>query len=114
MTGRNYRDGDTPCVATLHQEYPICAANIEMEFADLNTGYAVGMFDHKNTVLRKSVDGGSSWVDIETAQIQAMQHVTMHKKLLSGNSEDPVQAILNTLKSVKSTETVDDTGVGLN
>lgn len=32
---------------------------------------------------------------VEPAQIQAMQHVTMHKKLLSGNSEDPVQAILN-------------------
>lgn len=34
-------------------------------------------------------------MDVEPAQIQAMQHVTMHKKLLSGNSEDPVQAILN-------------------
>ena len=41
----------------------------EIEFADLNTGYAVGMFDHKNTVLRKSVDGGTSWVDVETTQI---------------------------------------------
>ena len=38
-------------------------------------------------------------MNIETAQIQAMQHVTMHKKLLSGNSEDPVQAILNTLNA---------------
>lgn len=53
-------------------------------------------------------------MNVETAQIQAMQHITMHKQLLAGNSEDPVQAILNTLKSVKSTETVDDTGLGLN
>ncbi|RZG75052.1 lipid-A-disaccharide synthase [Acinetobacter sp. WCHAc060025] len=30
----------------------------------------------------------------ETAQIQVMQLITMHKKLLAGNSEDPVQAIL--------------------
>ncbi|WP_374666494.1 lipid-A-disaccharide synthase [Acinetobacter sp.] len=37
-------------------------------------------------------------MNIETAQIQAMQHITMHKQLLSGNSEDPVQAILNILK----------------
>jgi lipid-A-disaccharide synthase len=36
-------------------------------------------------------------MNVETAQIQAMQHITMHKKLLSGNSEDPVQAILNIL-----------------
>ncbi len=41
----------------------------EMEFADLNTGYAVGMFEHANTVLRKTVDGGSNWVDVETTQI---------------------------------------------
>ena len=34
----------------------------------------------------------------ETSQIQVMQHMTMHKKLLSGNSEDPVQAILQLLK----------------
>ncbi|ALD00928.1 lipid-A-disaccharide synthase [Acinetobacter albensis] len=53
-------------------------------------------------------------MNVETAQIQSMQHITMHKQLLAGNSEDPVQAILNTLKSVKSTETVDDTGLGLN
>ena len=33
-------------------------------------------------------------MDIETAQIQVMQHITMHKQLLSGNSEDPVKAIL--------------------
>ncbi|MFC2995639.1 lipid-A-disaccharide synthase [Acinetobacter sichuanensis] len=30
----------------------------------------------------------------ETAQIQAMQLITMHKQLLSDNSEDPVQAVL--------------------
>ncbi|MCD0188151.1 lipid-A-disaccharide synthase [Acinetobacter sp. PW68] len=33
-------------------------------------------------------------IDIETAQIQMMQHITMHKQLLSDNSEDPAQAIL--------------------
>ena len=33
----------------------------------------------------------------ETAQIQVMQLITMHKKLLAGNSEDPVQAILGLL-----------------
>jgi lipid-A-disaccharide synthase len=38
-------------------------------------------------------------MNVETAQIQAMQHITMHKQLLSGNSEDPVQAILNTLNA---------------
>ena len=38
-------------------------------------------------------------MNIETAQIQAMQHITMHKQLLSGNSEDPVQAILSTLNA---------------
>ncbi|WP_104491806.1 lipid-A-disaccharide synthase [Acinetobacter indicus] len=31
---------------------------------------------------------------IEAAQIQVMQHRTMHKQLLSGNCEDPVAAIL--------------------
>ncbi len=31
-------------------------------------------------------------IDIETAKIQVMQHVTMHKQLLSDNSEDPAQA----------------------
>ena len=41
-------------------------------------------------------------MNVETAQIQAMQHITMHKKLLSGNSEDPVQAILNTLNGVNT------------
>ena len=38
-----------------------------------------------------------SLMNIETSQIQVMQHKTMHKKLLAGNSEDPVQAILNIL-----------------
>ena len=33
----------------------------------------------------------------ETAQIQVMQLITMHKKLLAGNSEDPIQAILGIL-----------------
>ena len=33
----------------------------------------------------------------ETAQIQAMQLLTMHKQLLADNSEDPVQAILSVL-----------------
>ena len=33
-------------------------------------------------------------IDIETAQIQVMQHITMHKQLLTDNSEDPAQAIL--------------------
>lgn len=33
----------------------------------------------------------------ETAQIQAMQLITMHKQLLSDNSEDPVQAVLRLL-----------------
>lgn len=37
-------------------------------------------------------------MNIETAQIQVMQHITMHKKLLAGNSEDPVQAILQILE----------------
>ncbi|MDU6286375.1 MAG: hypothetical protein E6588_15620, partial [Acinetobacter sp.] len=34
----------------------------------------------------------------ETAQIQVMQHLTMHKQLISGNTEDPVQVILNVLE----------------
>lgn len=34
-------------------------------------------------------------MNIETAQIQVMQHLTMHKQLLSGNSEDPVKAVLD-------------------
>lgn len=33
-------------------------------------------------------------MNIEISKIQAMQLLTMHKKLLAGNSEDPVQAIL--------------------
>ena len=33
-------------------------------------------------------------MNIETAKIQAMQHLTMHKQLLSDNSENPVDAIL--------------------
>lgn len=33
-------------------------------------------------------------MNIETGQIQVMQLLTMHKKLLAGNSEDPVEAIL--------------------
>ncbi|MFW1754070.1 lipid-A-disaccharide synthase [Acinetobacter wanghuae] len=36
-------------------------------------------------------------MNVETAQIQAMQHITMHKQLLAGNSENPVDAILNIL-----------------
>ncbi|OTS54803.1 lipid-A-disaccharide synthase [Acinetobacter pittii] len=34
-------------------------------------------------------------MNVETAQIQVMQHLTMHKQLISGNTEDPVQVILN-------------------
>lgn len=37
-------------------------------------------------------------MNVEAAQIQAMQHLTMHKQLLSGNSEDPVSAILELVK----------------
>ena len=36
-------------------------------------------------------------MNVETAQIQVMQHLTMHKQLISGNTEDPVQAILQYL-----------------
>lgn len=36
-------------------------------------------------------------MSVETAQIQVMQHITMHKQLLAGNSEDPVAAILGLL-----------------
>lgn len=53
-------------------------------------------------------------MNVETAQIQAMQHLTMHKQLLADNSEDPVQVILNTLKNEHTTETVDGTDSGLN
>ena len=38
-------------------------------------------------------------MNVETAQIQVMQHLTMHKQLISGNTEDPVQAILQCLNS---------------
>ena len=38
-------------------------------------------------------------MDYETAHIQMMQHLSMHKQLISGNTEDPVQAILSCLKT---------------
>ncbi|MDC5336006.1 lipid-A-disaccharide synthase [Acinetobacter baumannii] len=38
-------------------------------------------------------------MNVETAQIQVVQHLTMHKQLISGNTEDPVQAILQCLNS---------------
>lgn len=38
-------------------------------------------------------------MNVETAQIQVMQHLTMHKQLISGNTEDPIQAILQCLNS---------------
>lgn len=38
-------------------------------------------------------------MNVETAQIQVMKHLTMHKQLISGNTEDPVQAILQCLNS---------------
>lgn len=38
-------------------------------------------------------------MNIETSQIQVMQLLTMHKQLLSDNSEDPVQAVLGLLNS---------------
>lgn len=37
-------------------------------------------------------------MNVETPQIQVMQHLTMHKQLISGNTEDPVQAILKVLE----------------
>ena len=37
-------------------------------------------------------------MNVETAQIQVMQHLSMHKQLISGNTEDPVQVILNVLE----------------
>lgn len=37
-------------------------------------------------------------MNVETAQIQVMQHLTMHKQLISGNTKDPVQAILKVLE----------------
>ncbi|HFV9230308.1 TPA: lipid-A-disaccharide synthase [Acinetobacter baumannii] len=38
-------------------------------------------------------------MNVEIAQIQVMQHLTMHKQLISGNTEDPVQAVLQCLNS---------------
>ncbi|MBJ9721552.1 lipid-A-disaccharide synthase [Acinetobacter calcoaceticus] len=38
-------------------------------------------------------------MNVEKAQIQVMQHLTMHKQLISGNTEDPVQVILQCLNS---------------
>ncbi len=37
-------------------------------------------------------------MNVEKAQIQVMQHLTMHKQLISGNTEDSVQAILRILE----------------
>lgn len=37
-------------------------------------------------------------MNVEKAQIQVMQHLTMHKQLISGNTEDPVPAILKILE----------------
>lgn len=37
-------------------------------------------------------------MNVGTAQIQVMQHLTMHKQLISGNTEDPVEVILNMLE----------------
>ncbi|GAA5585144.1 lipid-A-disaccharide synthase [Acinetobacter calcoaceticus] len=37
-------------------------------------------------------------MNVEKAQIQVMQHLTMHKQLISGNTEDPVSAILKILE----------------
>lgn len=36
-------------------------------------------------------------MNVEVAQIQAMQHLSMHKQLISGDTEDPVHAILQLL-----------------
>lgn len=52
----------------------------------------------KDATSEKLADEIEKLMNIETAQIQAMQHITMHKQLLSGNSEDPVQAILSLLE----------------
>lgn len=38
-------------------------------------------------------------MDHETAHIQMMQHLSMHKRLISGDTEDPVQAILHCLET---------------
>lgn len=52
----------------------------------------------KDATPEKLADEIEKLMNIETAQIQAMQHITMHKQLLSGNNEDPVQAILSLLE----------------
>jgi lipid-A-disaccharide synthase len=52
----------------------------------------------KDATPEKLADEIEKLMNVETAQIQAMQHITMHKQLLSGNSEDPVQAILSLLE----------------
>ncbi|MFW1664199.1 lipid-A-disaccharide synthase [Acinetobacter ursingii] len=39
-----------------------------------------------------------SLMNIEKSQIQVMQHLSMHKRLISGDTEDPVQAILTLLE----------------
>ena len=53
----------------------------------------------KDATPERLADEIEKLMNVETAQIQAMQHITMHKQLLAGNSEDPVQAILNLLES---------------
>ena len=52
----------------------------------------------KDATPEKLADEIEKLMNVETAQIQAMQHITMHKQLLSGNNEDPVQAILSLLE----------------
>lgn len=52
----------------------------------------------KDATPEKLADEIEKLMNVEAAQIQAMQHITMHKQLLSGNSEDPVQAILSLLE----------------
>ena len=37
-------------------------------------------------------------MDYETAHIQMLQHLSMHKQLISGDTEDPVKVILNSLQ----------------
>ncbi|WP_151980290.1 lipid-A-disaccharide synthase [Acinetobacter guerrae] len=39
-----------------------------------------------------------SLMNIEKSQVQVMQHISMHKRLISGDTEDPVQAILTLLE----------------
>ena len=38
-------------------------------------------------------------MDNETAHIQMMQHLSMHKQLISGDTKNHVDAILNCLKT---------------